>query len=300
VTTRVNSLISPELIASSLRIATPLILASLGCLICQRAGVFNIALEGMMLVGAFFGVVGAQLSGGSVETGMLFAVAGGLATGFIFGIATIWLKANHIVASIAINFFGLGITSFLLRAVFDIQGAMRVDDIEKLNLIHVPGVSNVIGDQSAITYASIALCLFTIWFFKKTHLGIAVHSVGESPEIALTAGINNDRIKMGSILVSGALCGLAGAFLSTVVMSAFTENMVAGRGFTAFTATAFGNGNPLVTLCASLLLGFADAFGIRLEIMGTGISPQIVAMTPYLLALFIYTLSMALRKARSK
>jgi simple sugar transport system permease protein len=177
---------------------------------------------------------------------------------------------------------------------------MKPEHIDKLKLIHLPGLSRIIGDQSFLTYVSIIFVIMTIYLFKKTHLGLAIHSVGESPEISITAGIKNNRIKMGAIIASGILCSLGGAYLSTVVISEFTENMVAGQGFTAFTAVAFGNGNPLVTLLASILLGMADAVGIRLELMGLGISPSLVQMSPYVLALVIYTLSTGIRKLRLK
>ena len=158
-------------------------------------------------------------------------------------------------------------------------------------------MGRLIGRQSIVTYFAVAAVFVVRFIMRRTHLGIEIQSVGEALETALTCGIKARRIKMAMLLLSGAFCGLAGAYLSTVVVSEFTENMVAGRGFTAFTAVAFGNSNPILTFLVSLLLGFADAAGIRLEIQNTGISPSIVKMFPYLLALVVYTLGTSIRNA---
>lgn len=287
-----------DIISATLRISTPLIFAALGGLLCLRAGVFNIALEGFMLIGAFAGVAGTIISGGSSWAGILFAMLMGTAFSLIFALASLKYKANQIVVSIAINMFGLGLTSFLLKSVFQTTGALRPEIIRKLPEINIPGLSNLIGNHSILTYFAILAVIIVHILLNKTHFGIKIHSVGESPETALTSGISPNRIKLIMIVLSGALCGLAGSYLSLVVISEFTENMVAGRGFTAFTAVAFGNTNPIVTGLVSLLLGFADALAIRLEIMNIGIAPSIIKMLPYLLSLFVYTIGVAVRDAR--
>lgn len=286
-----------DIISASFRIATPILLAATGGLLCFRAGVFNIGLEGLMLVGSFAGVAGIILGGGSVYIGFVVAILAGMLMAALFALASVKLHANQIVVSLAINMLAVGLTSFLLRAIFDTTGALRPETIHKLAVIELPLIGKLIGKQSIVTYFAIVAVFIVRFILRRTHLGIEIQSVGESPETALTCGIKANRIKIAMILLSGAFCGLAGAYLSTVVVSEFTENMVAGRGFTAFTAVAFGNSNPIITFLVSLLLGFADAAGIRLEISNTGISPSIVKMFPYLLALFVYTLGTSVRNA---
>ena len=286
-----------DIISASFRIATPILLAAIGGLLCLRAGVFNIGLEGLMLVGSFAGVAGVILGGGNVYVGFLVAILAGMLMAGLFAFASVKLHANEIVVSLAINMLALGLTSFLLRAIFDTTGALRPQTIHKLAEIELPLIGGLIGKQSIVTYIAIVAVFIVRFIMRRTHLGIEIQSVGEAPETAQTCGIKVKRIKVAMLLVSGALCGLAGAYLSTVVVSEFTENMVSGRGFTAFTAVAFGNSNPIVTFLVSLLLGFAEATSIRLEIQNIGLSPSIVKMFPYLLALLVYTLGTAIRNA---
>lgn len=286
-----------DIISASFRIATPILLAAIGGLLCFRAGVFNIGLEGLMLVGSFAGVAGVILGGGNVYVGFLVAILAGMLMAGLFAFASVKLHANEIVVSLAINMLALGLTSFLLRAIFDTTGALRPQTIHKLAEIELPLIGGLIGKQSIVTYIAIVAVLIVRFIMRRTHLGIEIQSVGEAPETAQTCGIKAKRIKVAMLLLSGALCGLAGAYLSTVVVSEFTENMVSGRGFTAFTAVAFGNSNPIVTFLVSLLLGFAEAASIRLEIQNIGLSPSIVKMFPYLLALLVYTLGTAIRNA---
>lgn len=287
-----------DIISATLRISTPLILASLGGLLCLRAGVFNIALEGLMLIGSFAGVAGVIISGGSSWAGLLLAMLAGIAFSLIFALASLKYKANQIVVSIAINMLGAGLTSFLLKSVFQTTGALRPEAINKLPEVKIPSLSVAIGNQSILTYLAVLAVIVVYVLLHKTHFGIKIQSVGESPETALTSGISPNRIKLIMIVLCGALCGLAGSYLSLVVVSEFTENMVAGRGFTAFTAVAFGNSNPIVTGLVSLLLGFADALAIRLEILNIGIASSIIKMFPYILALLVYTIGVAVRNTR--
>lgn len=291
-----------DILAASVRIATPILLAAIGGLLCFRAGVFNIGLEGLMLIGSLAGVAGVILSNGNVYVGFLVAILAGMLVAELFVIASIHFNANYIVVSLAINMLALGLTSFLLKAVFETTGALRPEVINKIPDIEIPLVSLLIGKQSIVTYFAITAVFIVHFIMRRTHLGIEIQSVGEAPETAVTCGIKTKRIKIAMVLICGAFCGLAGAYLSTVTVSEFTENMVSGRGFTAFTAVAFGGSSPIVTFLVSLLLGFAEAAGIRLEIMNIGVSPSIVKMFPYLLALFVYTLGTAIRNAhiRSK
>lgn len=300
-----DNIFDASVISAMFRIATPLTLAALGGLMCQKAGVFNIALEGFMLVGAFAGVAFVQATG-SAFIGLVGAMIFGALISALFALAVVKFKADHIIAGIAINIMSLGLTSYLLKAIFSVQGSIRLGEYTKVPNVKIPiigdipGIGEAIGMQSIVTYVSILLVIITIVIINKTSYGLNVRSLGESEDAALTAGVKPSRIKWSVILISGLLCGLAGAYLSTSVVSEFSENMVQGRGFNAFTAVVFGNANPLATWLVTLLFGFADAIGIRIELAGTGIPPSIVKMFPYLLAIVALTVSAAFNNSKHK
>ena len=285
-----------DILSSMIRIATPIILMALGGLLCQRAGVFNIAMEGFALIGAFFGEAFVQISGGNVYIGFLGAMGLGLLFSAIFALFVTRFKANHIIASIAMNMLGLGLTSYLLRALFDVQGRLAPDTINKLPLITIPVIKDIpilssLSGQSVITYITIILVILVYIMLFKTKTGLSICAVGESENAATTAGIKPNKVRWLVILISGVLCGLAGAYLSTVIVSQFSENMVAGRGFTAFTAFAFGNAHPIWSSLVGLLFGIAEAIGIRIELAGIAVSPSIIKMFPYALAIIALTIS---------
>lgn len=297
-----------DVLAASIRIATPITLAALGGVFCQKSGVFNIGLEGIMLIGAFAAICGVRMSNGSVWVGMLVAAAAGIAMSLLLALAILRFKANQIIAGIAINLLGVGLTSFLMRAAFGVTGSLRAPVMHKIAAIQVPFLANVpilgamFNGQHVLTYISYILVIVTAFLLYKTHFGVATRAVGELPEAAATAGVKPNKLYLLAIIWSGALCGLAGAYLSCVSVSEFTENMVQGRGFTALTALIFGAGNPIATWFASILFGFSDAIGIRLELMRTGISSSIVKMFPYILsivALVVSSMMQAKRRGKS-
>lgn len=285
-----------DILSSMIRIATPLTLMALGGLLCQKAGVFNIALEGFSLIGAFAGIAFVQVTGGNVYMGMLGAIICGMLFSCIYALFVTRFKANYIIASIAMNMMGLGLTSFLLRTLFQVQGRLAPDVINKLDPINIPILNNIpilssLSGQSIVTYVTILLVVIVYIVLFKTKAGLSICAVGESEDAATTAGIKPNKVRWKVILISGALCGLAGAYLSTVIVSQFSENMVAGRGFNAFTAFAFGNAHPIWTTLVTLLFGIAEAIGIRIELAGMNISPSIIKMFPYVLAIIALTVS---------
>lgn len=300
-----DTIFDASVISAMLRIATPLTLAALGGLMCQKAGVFNIALEGFMLVGAFAGVAFVQATG-SAFIGLVGAMIFGLLISALFALAVVKFKADAIISGIAINIMSLGLTSYMLKALFSVQGSIRLGDYDKVPnikiplLSDIPGIGEAIGSQSIVTFVSIILVIVIMIVMNKTSYGLNVRSLGESESAALTAGVKPSRVKWSVILISGVLCGLAGAYLSTSVVSEFSENMVQGRGFNAFTAVVFGNANPIATWLVTLLFGFADAIGIRIELAGTGIAPSLVKMFPYLLAIIALTVSAAFNNSKHK
>ena len=295
-----------EIISASVRIATPITLAALGGVFCQKAGIFNIGLEGIMLIGAFAVICGVNASGGSIWVGLFYAVVSGIVFSLLFAFAVLKLNANQIITGIGLNLLGVGLTSFLLRSVFDTTGSLRPPVIHKIPPIQleflkdIPVIGGIFAEQHIITYMSFVLVIVTAILLYKTPFGMAARAIGELPEAATTAGVKPARICLFAIIWSGALCGLAGSYLSVVTVSEFTENMVQGRGFTAFTALVFGNANPYLTWAVSILFGFADALGIRIELSGLGFPSSILKMFPYLLSVVALGLSCYTREKRLK
>lgn len=285
-----------DTMASMIRMATPLMLMALGGLLCQRAGVFNIALEGFSLVGAFAAIAVVQFTGGSVWAGLIGAMIAGVVYSSLYALFVTKFKADYIIASIAMNMLGLGLTSYLLRTMFDVQGAYSPDTIHKLSMINIPIIKdipilNCLSGQSIVTYIAIILVVVIYIMLFKTKMGLSICAVGESELAAKTAGIKPNVIRWEVILISGALCGLAGAYLSTISVSQFSENMIQGRGFNAFTAFVFGGAHPVYSSLVTLLFGLADAVGIRIELLGSNISPSIIKMFPYVLAIVALMIS---------
>lgn len=294
-----------NVLESMIRIATPLMLMSLGGILCQRAGIFNIALEGFSLIGAFFGVAFVHFSGGSVYVGMLGAIIFSMIFSSIFAFFVTKFRADNIIASIAMNMLALGLTSYLLRVLFDAQGRFAPSTMNKLAPIDIPIIEGIpiigaISGQNIITYTALIMVVVIYIVLFKTKTGLEICSVGESIEASKTAGVNTNLVKWKAILFSGAMCGLAGTYLSTVIVSQFSENMVQGRGFTAFTALIFGNAHPFWTFLVTLLFGIADAVGIRIELLGLDISPSIIKMFPLVLAITTLGISSYTKKLRIK
>lgn len=290
--------------AAAVRVATPLLLAAFGCLLCDKAGITNLAIDGFITVGCFICVAVVDQCGGNVWLGMLGAVAGTALYSAIFGLAVVRFRANHIIASIAMNLLSGGLTTFLMVAVFNTQGLYRLSNIQKLPLFHldfldgIPFVNAFLNNQSYVVLLTIALIFVMRFLLRRTEYGLKVTALGQSEGAAKSAGISPARIRWSVVLLSGAFCGLAGAYLSTTILSEFSEGMVAGRGFTAYTAVVFGGSNPIGVALVTLLFGFADAIGIRVELLGTGIPSSIISMLPYVLALVVLTISSVSTKLR--
>ncbi len=296
---------SSTVFSSMLRIATPLTIAALGCLLCYKTGVLNLALEGIMLVGAFASVAVVIWTDGNVWLGLLGGTIAGGIISMVFGLAVVRFRANHIISSIAINMLGLGMTTYLLRAIFETQGQIRPSTIEKLPLLDlpflekIPVIGKALNGQSPITWLAFLLTIACFVLLYKTEFGLNICAVGESEDAARTAGVSPERIRWQVIIIAGLLCGLAGGYISTITVSEFTENMISGRGFTAFTAVVFGGAHPVFVWLVTLLLGYADAVGIQIELVGTGIPSSIVKMFPFILALVSLVIASGTQKLRT-
>lgn len=286
-----------------LRLATPVALAGLSALITARAGILNIAGEGMILFGAWFGVAGSYFFESAVA-GIAAAMLSGLVVGGIFALFSLKFRANIIVMGIAINIFAVAATTFLTRVVFGVAGAFADPRIAGLDPIDIPVLKDIpilgplLSGYTFIVYLTWVLVALTAIFLYRTPWGIHLRAVGENPEAAETLGINVERIRFGAVMASGVFASLAGVYLSLGHLQMFTDQMSAGRGFIGLAVNTFGGGEPVGVFLASLLFGFVDTIGWRLQ--GERIMPvYFVSMLPYIATLIALTI-FSLRKKRAK
>jgi simple sugar transport system permease protein len=274
-------------LASSLRLAMPLILAGAGEMVSERAGVLNMSLEGMMLTATFAGALGSWATGRPV-LGLACGVAAALAVAFVQAVLSVTLRANQLVVGIGINILALGGTTFLYREIF---GPLSREIIPGFAPWHVPllGSLPVLGPaffrQVGLVYAGLAIVV-VIWLaLEHTALGLAIRAVGEDPRAADQAGIPVARVRYVGVLVAGVMAGLAGVFISVGDIHTFTEGMTNGQGYLALAAVIFGGWVGWRTLAACLLFGTATALQFQLPAMGIEIPTAGLIMLPYVLAL---------------
>ncbi len=277
------------LIASTITMAVPLLLAALGELIAERAGVLNIGLEGMLLGGAFAALVVTLLSGSTV-LGVGAALLVGLASGALLGLFVVHWQAHQVVAGTALNLLAAGLTGVAYRATFGVTGAaLTVAGMPRLS---VPGLAGlpVIGplfDQTLLGYAAFALVPLLWLFFTRTLAGLRVRMVGENPWAAETQGVAVRRVRLAALLACGALAASGGAFLSTAYANTFVEGMSAGRGFIALAIVIVGRRHPLGALLAALGFGFATALQFHFQALGLDVPFQFFLILPYVLTLLV-------------
>lgn len=283
-----DQLFDGALVDSVFRAMIPILLAALGGMICERAGVFQISLEGMMLAGAFAAVGGSYLAAAS-GLGVLLAVAAGMAVSLVLAFGAVSRRGDPIVLGIAINLMALGLTGFLLPEIFNVRGVFADPRVDGLNNFAVPVLSDIplvgsaLFDNTLIAYLSLLLVAGTWLFLFRTPLGLRLRGVGERPQAAESLGVSPTVYKYGAVLASGALCGLAGAQLALGNVVQFAENMSSGRGWIAVVAVMLGRAHPAGVLGASLLFAFAEGLGFRLQ--GNGLPVQITDALPFVVTL---------------
>lgn len=279
-----------SLLTSTLRVVAPLLLAALGGALCARVGLFNVALEGMMLIGAFTAILGNYLFG-NVVLAVLFACLCVGVVSLLFAYLSIHLRANVIIVGIAINFLAIGLTAFLLFIVFGVKGQFYDNTMEGLPEWHIPILKDIpiLGDvlsgHSPLVYLAFLLAGLLQYFLFRTVLGFRLMAAGENPAAALSLGLPVKRYQYGAVIASGVLCALAGAQLSLGQVTLFAENMTSGRGFIALVATMLGQSSPLGVTLSSLLFGFMDAVSIRLQ--GFALPTHFTMMLPYVLTIVV-------------
>jgi general nucleoside transport system permease protein len=274
------------LVAAMLRYATPLVFGALGGVVSERSGVVNVGLEGMMLVGAFFAAWGADITGSWIG-GLLVGMAGGAAFGLIHAIFAVVLKADQIVAGMGINFLALGVTGYLFVRVYGTEGTpdglAAVPDVH-LPIGWIPFLGEGLEQLNLLVWIALILVAVVSVVLFRTPTGLRTRSVGENPLAADTAGISVRRTRFLSVVMSGMLASLGGAFLSIGFVHAFNENMTNGRGFIALAAVIFGKWAPGGALGASLLFGFSYALAQRLPAFSPSAATLFQAL-PYVLTL---------------
>jgi general nucleoside transport system permease protein len=286
-TDHLETVFRADLVASTLVFATPLTLAALGGMFSERSGVVNIGLEGMMLMGAFWGVYGAD-KGGSWLVGLLAAAAAGGLLALVHAYFAIHLRADQIVSGTAVNFLALGITGYFFFQLYHGQDVpVGVSTIPDLNL-HIDGVQFLgpaFGKLNYMIWASFVLVILAYVVLFKTPIGLRIRACGEHPRAADTVGINVYLVRYGSVVVSGIMAGLGGAYLSIGFGGGtFTDNMTAGQGFIALAAVIFGNWRPFGAFGAALLFGFSTALAYRLPAY-SGSAATLFQALPYVLTL---------------
>jgi general nucleoside transport system permease protein len=276
--------------ASTLRYATPLTFAAIGGMFSERSGVVNIGLEGMMLMGAFFAVWGADKTD-SWLLGILIAVLAGIALALVHAVFTISLRAEQIVTGTAINFLALGITGYVFVTSYGAQGAPtsipEIPDVSLGFLKDVYFIGPVFGTLNLMIWASFVLLIVSYLVMFKTTIGLRIRSVGEHPRAADTVGISVYRTRYAAVATSGALAALGGAYLSLGFVHTFDQNITGGRGFIALAALIFGKWRPFGAFSAALLFGFSSALGDHLPDFfkqGSAV-PQLFNALPYLLTI---------------
>ena len=272
------------LLQNTLRTATPVVLAAMGCLMTQHVNITNIGIDGMMLIGAFFAVVGSYYTGSWVA-GVALALTIGVVLGLFYYLFVIKFKSDEFIIGVALNIFAGGLTIFLLRTMFGVTGSFSDPAISPLPTIRIPFVEDIpfigqlLSGNTLLVYVSWLLVPLCWAFIYKTPMGLHMRAAGEYPDALTACGKSPDRMKCLASVLCGALSTLAGAHLSLGYLTMFTQNMSASRGYVAFACVIFGGGNPLKVFLAALLFGFIDALGLRVQ---KYIPSDITSMAPYI------------------
>ena len=278
-----GEIVSLALIFSTIRMATPLVWAAIGGLYSERSGVINVALEGLMLAGAFTAAAMTFYSG-SPWIGLLGGMLAGALVAAVLAVACIRFQANEVVAGMGINILLLGLPAVLSGALFSSSGS--TPQIARQNLVPE------FGQVSALSLLALGVVMATSYVLFRTPFGLRLRAVGENPEAADAAGVRVARLRYSAVILSGVLAGVGGAYLSIGQASLFTRNMTAGRGFIALAALIFGKWRPVQTMLACLLFGFAEALTIQMQGVaklpsGEEIPVQVVQMIPYVVTIVV-------------
>ncbi|WP_298837585.1 ABC transporter permease [uncultured Roseobacter sp.] len=293
-----------QLLDSTVRLATPLLLACLAGLFSERAGIFDIGLEGKMLAAAFFSAAVAALSG-SVWIGLLAGISASVALSALHGLASITFRGNQLISGVAINFLAAGLTVLIAQDWFSqggrtpsLMGGARFEPVtlpfaEALSSVPFlgPVYSELISGHSILVYIAFATVPLTWWILYRTRFGLRLRAVGENPAAVDTAGVSVIGLRYAAVIICGVLCGIAGAYLSTALQAGFVKDMSAGRGFIALAALIFAKWRPWYALWATLLFGLFGALETRPDVIqaviGIKVQGQLLGALPYIMTVII-------------
>jgi len=293
------SVFTVELVNSGIRLATPIILAALGGALCNKAGILNLALESMMLMGAFVGIVAAFFMGNSY-LGILVAMLSGGFLGLLFAFLYHKYDVDLVILAIAFNLIIQELTVYVMRIMFGNVGSWsdpsitRIPDFEIPIIKDIPVIGRILSGYNIIVYFSWAVTIIMYLVLYKMKFGRHIRAVGENKEAAETVGINAQSIQTMALVISGMLAALGGAFLSIGHLKLFTRNMSNGRGWTAVAAALFGANHPIGTFFASLFFGVTEAFAVRIQNV-TDLPPNLVELLPNF-ATLVVLVTIALRE----
>ena len=291
-----------SLLSATVRLAAPTILIALGGMFCLKINLFNLGLEGFLLMASFSAVAGAYTAD-SILAGVALAVLTGVIFMLLYGLFTLELHVDPVVGGIAVVSIATGLTRFLLLALFDQNGRLELLSGSGLTTIEIPLIkdipylSDILSGHSIIVYLAFLLPFFLHYMFYHTAFGLSLRSIGENADVAEAAGVNTKRIKYLALLMAGILAGLAGAQLS-LSANLFNVGMSNGRGYTAIAALIMAKAQPLPTFFACLLFGFADALVIMVS--GYGLPSQFLSMFPYVLAILVAVIPNMIRRGKDQ
>lgn len=295
---------SAEFLYMWIRVATPILLAALGAAVCNKAGVVNLGLEGIMLIAALFGVLGGAM-GGNLLWGFLTGVGSALIVSAIFAYFHLILKANATLCGTAINTAATGLTVFVLQLATGEKGnssslhSFSFPEVEIPLIKDIPVVGDILSGHNALTYVAILMVVLVYILLYKTPLGLRMRAVGENPNAASSVGQDVVRVRFIAIIICGVLTGLGGMYLSMGYLDMFVRDMVAGRGFIALAACSMGQSTPVGALISSLVFAFFDGLSNILQVLQ--IPSQFVQMLPYLATiagLTVFSIQQSMRAKR--
>lgn len=300
----VQYICSTEFLYMWIRVATPILLAALGAAVCNKAGVVNLGLEGIMLISALFGVLGGAM-GGNLFWGFLTGVGSALVVSAIFAYFHLILKANATLCGTAINTAATGLTVFVLQLATGEKGnssslrSFPFPEVEIPLIKDIPVVGDILSGHNALTYTAILMVVLVYILLYKTPLGLRMRAVGENPNAASSVGQDVVKIRFIAIIICGVLTGLGGMYLSMGYLDMFVRDMVAGRGFIALAACSMGQSTPVGALISSLVFAFFDGLSNILQVLQ--IPSQFVQMLPYLATiagLTVFSIQQSMRAKR--
>ena len=293
-----------QMLDATLRLATPLLLACLAGLFSERAGIFDIGLEGKMLAAAFLSAAVAAVTG-SVWLGLLAGIGASLVLSAVHGLASITFRGNQLISGVAINFLAAGLTVVVAQSWFrqggrtpQLAGGARFEPItlpfaETLSGVPILGpiYADLISGHTVLVYVALLMVPLTWWVLYRTRFGLRLRAVGENPAAVDTAGVSVIWLRFVAVGICGVLCGIAGAYLATALQAGFTKDMSAGRGYIALAALIFAKWRPWYALYACLLFGFLQALSLRPDVIsgviGFTVNAQLLDVLPYILTVII-------------